>query len=380
MNWYKLSETKYFYHGTFDDKIFSIWKEGLKPSEETHWGGDLGVDSMGKVFFCIDPKNSEFYTRIVTMANYDASDMPEVFLLRVPSNYLKDIKQTGRTGIEDEYYVERIVPPDQIDILWGEHGWKPLKSLDAKTVEGVSMGEWRENSIVFDEDISETQKGLNQQAMEDINMNKIIKTARKPIPSANELAAYVEALKVHRNRNKIKDEESLQVINNLPPPSQVRDKFSEEECRLLFDSIVFAWKKVTGQDLIEESKVMNFQDSLEGNYWMIMNGILMGGPNHFTIVKKNMELFRTLLNIHAFVLHEKLSSPPNELIKTVLDHGGMRVFINRTKNGFFQLTDKTYSKWGRAKIKKLDLKKKIVKVIDSSTPYKGWDSGIIITL
>ena len=210
-----------------------------------------------------------------------------------------------------------------------------------------------------------------------INM---IKTARKAIPSADELAAYVEALRVHKKRNKVDDKEALQVIDNLPSSTQIRNGFSEEECRILFDSIAFAWKKATGQDLVEESKIINFQDSLEGNYWMIMNGILLSGPNHFTTVKKNMELFRSLLNIHAFVLHEKLSSPPDELIKTVLDHGGMRIFINRDKRGYFQLTDETYSKWGRNKIKKLDLKDKIVKVIDKSTPYNGWKSGIVVKI
>lgn len=113
---------------------------------------------------------------------------------------------------------------------------------------------------------------------------------------------------------------------------------------------------------------------------MLMNGILLNGPNHFTIVKKNMELFRALLDINAFVMHEKMASPPDELIKTVLDHGGMRIFINRDKSGYFQMTDETYSKWGRGKVKKMDLKNKVVKVIDKSNPYRGWDSGIVVKL
>jgi hypothetical protein len=210
--------------------------------------------------------------------------------------------------------------------------------------------------------------------------NNMIKTAEKKIPSAHELAAYIEALSLYLKHGKIKDKVIVKLIKNLPYPDKVRMHFSEEECKLLFESIAFAWKKITKQDLVEETKIEHPPKGLEGNYWMLTGGVILEGPNHFTIVKQNLNLFATLLNISSFVLHEKMASPPDELIKTILDHGAMRIYIDQNKHGYFQLSDETYSKWGRKKIKGLDLKKKTTKVIDRSRPYKGWDTGINIKL
>ena len=113
---------------------------------------------------------------------------------------------------------------------------------------------------------------------------------------------------------------------------------------------------------------------------MMTNGVILSGTNHFTIIKRNLDLFATLLNISTFVLHEKLASPPDEIIKTIIDHGGMRIFIKVDKTMYCQVNPQTYSKWARSKIKKLDFKNKIVKVVDSSQPYKGWTTGITIIL
>jgi hypothetical protein len=210
--------------------------------------------------------------------------------------------------------------------------------------------------------------------------NRQIKTAVKKIPDAEELAAYVEALNIHLENGKIKDPKIEKLVKRLPYPDLIRIRFSEEECRIVFESIGYAWEKITGQDIVEESKIERAPKGLEGNYWMISNGILLEGPNHFTIIKQNMGLFATLLNISTFVLHEKIASPPDELIKTIIDHGGMRIFVNKDKKMYCQVNPQTYSKWARAKIKKLDFKKKIVKVVDPSRPYKGWTTGITVLL
>lgn len=207
-----------------------------------------------------------------------------------------------------------------------------------------------------------------------------IKTARKKIPDAEEIAAYVEALQIYLENDKIKDSQIKTLVGRLPYPDSIRMNFSEEECRLVFESVAYAWKKLTEQDLLEEAQIEHPPKGLEGNYWMMTNGVILEGPNHFTIVKQNLNLFATLLNISGFVLHEKLASPPDELIKTIIDHGGMRIFINQDKKGYFQLSDETYSKWGRKKIHGLDLRDKVVKVIDRQTPYKGWKSGVLVRI
>ena len=216
--------------------------------------------------------------------------------------------------------------------------------------------------------------------MEQIQKNNLLKTSEKKIPSAEELATYVEALNIHLKNNKVKDVEVQKVIENLPYPDSIRMKFSEQECKLVFDSIAYAWRQITGQDLFDETKISHAPKGLEGNYWMISGGIILEGPNHFTIVKRNLNLFATLLNISPFVLHEKIASPPDELIKTILDHGGMRLFITKANKLYCQVNADIYSKWARKKVKGLDCKDKTVKVIDVSRPFKGWETGITVKL
>jgi len=219
-----------------------------------------------------------------------------------------------------------------------------------------------------------------QLALTGKNMKTLQKTATKKIPTAEELATYVEALNIHLKNNKVKDIEIKKVIESLPYPDSIRMKFSEQECKLIFDSIAYAWKKISGQDLFDETKISHAPKGLEGNYWMISGGIILEGPNHFTIVKRNLNLFATLLNISPFVLHEKIASPPDELIKTILDHGGMRLFITTSNKLYCQVNAETYSKWARKKVKGLDCKDKTVKVIDVSRPFKGWKTGITVKL
>jgi hypothetical protein len=150
---------KYMYHGTFDENIYSIWKNGLQPSNKPHWGGELGETSRGKIFFCVNPKNTEFYTSIIMNSNYDATDLPEIMLLRVPTNKISNLQ---RGSAEDEFYTDVSVSPFDIDVLWGGHGWKPLKSIEESLVDGVSVGEWRENSIDFvDQDVDQDVDNKN---------------------------------------------------------------------------------------------------------------------------------------------------------------------------------------------------------------------------
>ena len=42
------------------------------------------------------------------------------------------------------------------------------------------------------------------------------------------------------------------------------------------------------------------------------------------------------------------------------------------------MSENTYAKWGRKKVKGLDFDKKIVKILDFNQHYTGWDSGIAI--
>jgi hypothetical protein len=199
-------------------------------------------------------------------------------------------------------------------------------------------------------------------------------------PSVEDLASYVDSIKLYLSDNQVKDEELKQRILDLPSPQNIRKRLSEEEVKILFQTIGYIWKKITGHSIIEDSKVEQKPDILCGNYWMLQKGILLYGVNHYTIIKQNLDLFRSLLGINAFALHEKMASEPNALIKLVLDHGGMRIFVSKDKRAYFQMADDTYGKWGKRKAKRYDFPKKIIKVIDKTAPYKGWKSGITVIL
>lgn len=211
---------------------------------------------------------------------------------------------------------------------------------------------------------------------------KIVKAkiANDEVPTAQDIAAYVESLKLYLKRNQVKDEEMQKQIENLPYPKQIVRAFSHEEVRILTETVGYLWKKITDNNIIEESKMTRAPDKLEGNYWMLTKGVIISGVNHYTIIKQNLDLFCTLLDINAFAMHDRLASNPNEVIKLVLDNGGMRIFVNKGKEAYFQLADDTYTEWGRQKIKKYDFKKKVTKVVDKRQPYKGWKSGIVIKI
>ncbi|MFA5314217.1 MAG: hypothetical protein WC375_13025, partial [Methanomassiliicoccales archaeon] len=110
------------------------------------------------------------------------------------------------------------------------------------------------------------------------------------------------------------------------------------------------------------------------------NGIILHGGNHYTIAKNNMALICTLLHIHAFAMHQYLASNPDNIIHLLIKNGAVRIFINKSRKAYFQMTDKTYGEWGKKRVKGLDFQEKTVKVIDPSQPFNGWKSGINILL
>jgi hypothetical protein len=199
-------------------------------------------------------------------------------------------------------------------------------------------------------------------------------------PSADILMTYVEALSLYKKDNEDLDEEIKIHIDNLPTPRKIKQDFSIEESKILFETVNYLWKKITGSDIILENKKVKTQEPLMGNYWILRNGIIIEGENHYTAIKRNIPLISTLLDIGGFTLQYYLAGHPNKLIQFILLKGGIRMFIKKDGKGFFQLSSETYGNWGKEKIKKMDLHKKIVKIIDFNAPYKGWTNGISILL
>ena len=197
-------------------------------------------------------------------------------------------------------------------------------------------------------------------------------------PKAEVLAAYVESLKMYERDNPQFDEEFSRLISTLPSPTKILKDFSIQECIVLFETVNYLWKKVVGKDIISENKLYDKPETLQGSYWMLSNGILLKGLNHYSIIKQNTNMFSTLLKLNGFALQEYLGSNPEEVIRYILENGGVRMFVNVDKEAFFQMSEQTYAEWGRNKVKKFEFKPKTIKVIDFKVPYRGWKSGVAI--
>ena len=202
----------------------------------------------------------------------------------------------------------------------------------------------------------------------------------KDIPQPDVLATYIEAIKTYLNDATNIPKIISEQIENLPSPSQVKKNYSFEECKILFETVNYLWKKITKTDIVQDPIIENSPETLFGNYWMLKNGVLLRGNNHTSIIKQNSSLFCSLLNLNAFTLLQYLSSDPNKLIGYVLRNGGVRIFINKDKKAYFQMSEQIYAKWGRKKVRELDFDKKTVKILDFNQDYNGWNSGIAIRL
>jgi hypothetical protein len=197
---------------------------------------------------------------------------------------------------------------------------------------------------------------------------------------AEEVASYIEALLIAIQNGEVKSPEVMGVIQSLPSPSHVRRHISNEEAKILFESVRYAWKEVSGKEITETYDFTPAKESLMGNYWMLKNGLIFHGVNHYGIIKQNITIFSNILDLEPFVVHQKLAGPPDELIKYVIDNGGMRMFITQDKRAFFQMNDQVYANWGRAKVKGFDFPKRVVKLVSASCRFFGWKTGITIRL
>jgi hypothetical protein len=212
-----------------------------------------------------------------------------------------------------------------------------------------------------------------------MNIHKTARVKEEDIPDIETIIAYIQALKLFDSENKIEPEFSRHIAN-LPSERSLRRDHSIEEVKFIFETVNFLWEKVTGKDIVSQQDYHSAPERLLGNYWLLKNGILLSGVNHFTIVKENTALIETMLNLNGFTLQHYLASKPDPLIGYMLRNGAIRVFIDKDNNGFFQMTDDTYGRWGKKKIKGFDLKSKVVKLIDTKVEFKGWCCGIPIKL
>jgi len=212
------------------------------------------------------------------------------------------------------------------------------------------------------------------------HIHKIADKKTEHMPDGEALALYVQTLKQYLKDNPNICDEWKDLISKMPAPRKVRQDFSLQECKILYESLEYLWEKITGERIIPEKEIILAPESLTGNYWMLNNGVLLSGVNHYTIIKQNTNLICSLLGIGGMTLQEYLCSRPNKLIAYIIRNGGVRLFITQDKRLYAQMNPKTYGDWGRNKIRKLDFPLKAVKLIDIKAPYEGWASGITVKL
>jgi len=131
----------FLYHSTFADRMPQIARKGLQPSETPRWGGQLGEWSVGKVFFSGHISAVAFYAaHHFAKALFEEGRSPDPILLRIDSKHLQDAERD--TASWDDWFVERAVPPAQIEAWTPWLGaWMPLKDIasdmsDMETVKG----------------------------------------------------------------------------------------------------------------------------------------------------------------------------------------------------------------------------------------------------
>jgi len=115
---------KTYYHVTLADRIPNIRQKGLVPSDDPHWGGNLGDTSIDKIFATRAPSQAIYYGLLKFRDILrDQSWAPAPVLLKT-----KQLIGKAEQDPEDKKSVwfEKPIPPNQIKLWWINRGWMPL--------------------------------------------------------------------------------------------------------------------------------------------------------------------------------------------------------------------------------------------------------------
>lgn len=116
----QLNENDYGYHVTSLDRLNGIKSKGMIPTNS----GDFGYDYADRNYFGNEPNESWYY---VSQKFHQLKDKPKPILLRVKKQDLQDANNIQAR----EFFVNRIVPPDHIEIF--QNGkWIPIKESENK--------------------------------------------------------------------------------------------------------------------------------------------------------------------------------------------------------------------------------------------------------
>ena len=154
---------EYFYHATTCEALPGIVTRGLLPSDETHWGGDLGKFSEGKVFLTNDFSTAVFYGNAGIWGNQHFNCFRPILRVQYDKNELMYDQQS-----KGDYYSEipirgsfEIFVPSENDKGIGADGLAyynekigTWRSLTKDIAESIATGEW-DGEIIDDKNSSE---------------------------------------------------------------------------------------------------------------------------------------------------------------------------------------------------------------------------------
>ena len=208
----------------------------------------------------------------------------------------------------------------------------------------------------------------------------IRKIASREVPDAETLAAYIDSIKLMAEGSSVDTDRSVKrLVSNLPSRHQVLKAMDDTDKTILYDSVRYVWKKLTGQEIPERAPTDTEKDNvMDGCYWLLPGGVEVHGLNHYSAAKNHRGLVCALLDINPLVFEYKMNQNPAELIALVAYTGGIRMMVKRNSNSVFMQTTESSWPWARDKIKKMYHANKVVKVLDLSKPYLGWESGVPI--
>jgi len=193
-----------------------------------------------------------------------------------------------------------------------------------------------------------------------------------------ELAAYVDAIRLHSSDGA--DQETVTKIGRLPARQYILRQMSPTELSILFENVMDIWKTITGETLPQNPGTSAPQSAkdVDGSFWMLPGGVMLKGFNHFSTAIRHKNMLCNLLDINPFIFEEKMHRNPSELIRMIIQHGGIRLHIDRAASRVIAQTNEESWPTVLQKFQKMYHKHKVARVLDPTRPYKGWKSGVPI--
>jgi hypothetical protein len=194
------------------------------------------------------------------------------------------------------------------------------------------------------------------------------------------ILSLIDTLRLHTENNPRCSNELREAISNLPSKWNLVNLTTISMAPLL-KTIEGIWKQITDGPLPEEHYAAPQEaKDVDGNFWLLPGGVMIHGTNHFSAAKANKGLICSLLSINPLIAERAFAGPPEEIIGLMLKNGAIRTHIDRnTSSVLMQCTQHSWTETLK-KIVRMYHKNRTVKVIDTSKPYHGWESGVPLSI